>query len=65
MALAMEARKRFRSLWLQCLSCNSGFGFSTPCLRVLFSSWGRHGRRCLVFQPRWVSSPCRMMVLEY
>ena len=64
-ALAMKAREGFRSLWLLCLSCNRGFGFSTPCLRVLCTSWGRHGLCCLFFQQQWVSSPCRMMVLEY
>ena len=47
MALAMEAREGFRSLWSLCLSCNRGFGFSTPCLRVLYPSatFHRHPHR--------------------
>ena len=28
---------------------NREFGFSTPCPRVLYTSWGQHGRRCLFF----------------
>ena len=43
MALAMEAREGFRSLRLPCLACNRGFGFSTLCLRVVYTSWVSKG----------------------
>ena len=48
-ALAMEAREGVWSLCLLFLSCNRSLGLSTPCLRVLSTSCGQHGRRCLVF----------------
>ena len=38
MVLAMEACEGVWSLWLLCLSCNRGLGFSTPCLRFMFFS---------------------------
>ena len=43
MALAMEARDGFRSLWPLFFSCNREFGFSTPCLRTC--RWFQH-REC-------------------